>query len=181
MEAIRYDEHYTLEDYRRWEGDWELIEGRPYAMSPAPGITHQRISLVVASQFLERLARSECDGCLVVQDVDYEISEDTVVRPDVAVVCDIEGERLTVAPKIVFEIVSPSTARRDETAKFELYRREGVRYYVLVYRSMETAKIYALQSDGNYKKMGDFQESSATFRWDECEVTFDFSKIWPER
>ena len=28
--------HYSYQDYRRWEGDWELIEGIPYAMTPSP-------------------------------------------------------------------------------------------------------------------------------------------------
>jgi Uma2 family endonuclease len=178
MEAIEYDEHYTLEDYRRWEGDWELIEGRPYAMSPAPGITHQKISLAIASQLLERLSTHGCDRCVVVQDIDYEISDDTVVRPDVVVVCDYEGERLTIAPEIVFEIISPSTARRDETAKFELYRREGVKYYILVYPSLGTAKLYRLQSDGNYLKVNDFRKELTSFELDKCTLTFDFSKIW---
>ncbi|RKT46665.1 hypothetical protein BDD21_4197 [Thiocapsa rosea] len=25
-------EHYSLDDYRRWEGDWELIQGMPLAI-----------------------------------------------------------------------------------------------------------------------------------------------------
>ena len=29
-------ELYTYDDYVKWEGDWELIDGRPLAMAPAP-------------------------------------------------------------------------------------------------------------------------------------------------
>lgn len=36
--------HYIYEDYCRWEGQWELIDGIPYAMSPASNIRHQDIS-----------------------------------------------------------------------------------------------------------------------------------------
>ncbi len=32
---------YTYTDYEQWEGDWELIYGFPYAMSPSPKRTHQ--------------------------------------------------------------------------------------------------------------------------------------------
>ena len=32
--------HYVYDDYRQWEGRWELIEGIPYAMTPAPGFEH---------------------------------------------------------------------------------------------------------------------------------------------
>jgi hypothetical protein len=34
--------HYTYTDYKSWEGDWELIQGIPYAMSPAPNWKHHR-------------------------------------------------------------------------------------------------------------------------------------------
>jgi len=40
--------HYTYEDYSNWEGRWELIQGIPYAMSPSPSYTHQRISQKIA-------------------------------------------------------------------------------------------------------------------------------------
>ena len=36
--------YYTYEEYRMWEGKWELIYGVAYAMSPAPMIKHQSIS-----------------------------------------------------------------------------------------------------------------------------------------
>ena len=44
MGALDYTEHYTLDDYRLWEGDWELIDGSAYAMSPSPMVTHQSVS-----------------------------------------------------------------------------------------------------------------------------------------
>jgi hypothetical protein len=36
--------HYTYDDWLNWEGQWELIEGIPYAMSPMPVPNHQRIA-----------------------------------------------------------------------------------------------------------------------------------------
>lgn len=29
-------ERYTYNDFRLWEGNWELVNGYPYAMSPSP-------------------------------------------------------------------------------------------------------------------------------------------------
>ena len=45
---------YTYEDYKNWEGDWELIYGQAYTMSPAPMIKHQSISSKMA-RYLEEL------------------------------------------------------------------------------------------------------------------------------
>jgi len=45
--ALNYIEYYTYEDYKRWEGDWELIEGMPYSMAPAPFKRHQNLSLKI--------------------------------------------------------------------------------------------------------------------------------------
>jgi len=46
MGAIKLDDipHYTYDDYKLWSGEWELIYGVAYAMSPAPMIEHQSIS-----------------------------------------------------------------------------------------------------------------------------------------
>ena len=38
MEALKkydYTPNYNYEDYKQWEGDWELIGGLAYAMAPA--------------------------------------------------------------------------------------------------------------------------------------------------
>ena len=40
-----YLPNYNYEDYKHWKGEWELIDGIPYAMAPAPNITHQEINL----------------------------------------------------------------------------------------------------------------------------------------
>ena len=41
---IEYLPYYTYEDYKHWEGRWELIYGIAYAMSPMPMIKHQNIT-----------------------------------------------------------------------------------------------------------------------------------------
>lgn len=35
--------NYTYEDYLKWDGQWELIDGVPYSMAPSPSFTHQYI------------------------------------------------------------------------------------------------------------------------------------------
>ncbi len=49
--ALKYIPNYTLTDYRRWEGDWELWDGIPVSMSPSPFGTHQWAATQIANRF----------------------------------------------------------------------------------------------------------------------------------
>ena len=177
MSTARQDEFlYTYDDYVQWEGDWELIDGVPIAMSPAPTKKHQGL----AAKIIRELDRQidVCLQCEVLGEVDYKIDEDTVVRPDVVLTCGDEGEAyLTKAPEIIVEIISPSTARKDEHHKFALYEAEKVRYYLLVYPDDLRAKLYKLDGKA-YDKQGDF--SKETYRFDEleCDVSLDFEQVF---
>ncbi|MBN2895933.1 MAG: Uma2 family endonuclease [Campylobacterales bacterium] len=176
MGALKYIEHYSVADYRLWQGDWELIAGRPYAMAPSTSFEHQRISLKISRQLDEAL--DGCSECSAVFETDVLFADDTVVRPDCMVICYQPKEQLTKAPAIIFEVLSPSTAKRDENLKFGLYEAEGVHYYALVYGDQQKVKLYLLHN-GRYQKVGDFERERYFFELDRCTIDFDFSKIWP--
>jgi Uma2 family endonuclease len=172
-------EHYSVDDYRLWEGNWELIDGTPYAMAPSPAFGHQLVAMQIVLQLGESL--EDCPYCQALYEIDVEFSEDTVVRPDVLVICyQPENDRLTRAPDLIFEIVSGQDARqarRDEVIKFDLYRDEGVGHYVLVYPESRKAKVYRL-IEGEYRKVGDFSGESQRFDLSKCSIDFDFSRLW---
>lgn len=99
-------------------------------------------------------------------------------RLDVLVICCTpEGDRLTRAPDLVFEVISPKTARRDEVDKFDPYRSESVAHYVLVYPEAHKAKVYLL-IDGEYRKVADFHDETHRFELSKCALDFDFSRLW---
>lgn len=172
-------ETYTVRDYLQWEGDWELIHGQPVAMSPSPAIEHQVTSMTIARQLDESL--DDCPHCQALFEIDVEFAEDTVVRPDVLVICyQPEGERLTRAPDLIFEVISPRTARRDEVIKFDLYRKEGVAHYVLVYPEAKKAKVWH-RVEGEYRKVADFHNETHRFELSKCAFDFDFSRLWKRK
>ncbi|RME68419.1 MAG: Uma2 family endonuclease [Nitrospirae bacterium] len=174
--ARKYIPHYSLKDYLRWEGDWELIEGIPVAMSPSAGFLHQKTSGAIYVQLSEKLR--PCQGCIALYEIDWIVSEDTVVRPDIIVICEEpEGEYITKTPEVIFEVVFRQTAQKDEKVKFEIYEREGVKYYVLVYPELKIAKVYRLQ-EGRYQKVMDATREKTEFSIRDCAVEFDFSQLW---
>jgi hypothetical protein len=83
--AIRLLPHYTYEDWMNWEGQWELIEGIPYAMSPMPVPNHQRIAGNLFTEF--RLQLKNCKECAAYQPIDYKVADDVIVQPDLLIVC----------------------------------------------------------------------------------------------
>jgi Uma2 family endonuclease len=176
MGAFAYEEYYTTSDYQQWEGDWELIHGTAYAMAPSPMVTHQFVSTKITHELMQIL--QNCPNCMVMGEIDWEVSSDTVVKPDALVICKEIEEKVNKTPEIIFEVISPSTAKRDEVLKFDIYEKEGVKYYTLVYPKNRIAKVYKLNQEGRLIKQGDFENESFTFEIDRCRADFDFRTIW---
>lgn len=139
--AAKYRPYYTYEDYCQWEGNWELIEGMPYAMAPMPVPLHQRVALML-SMLLE-VATKKCKKCKVYLPIDWKVSDDTIVQPDLLIVCDkINKKYLDFPPVLVVEILSPSTASKDRGEKMELYASQKVKYYLIVDPQFKKVEIY---------------------------------------
>ena len=150
------DKHYTWSDYERWDDDvrYELINGIPYMMSPAPSLVHQAISSELHLQLALFLKGKSCKVFSAPCDVRLNANEgdDTVVQPDLLVVCDmskLDGKACIGAPDLVIEISSPSTSRRDKWMKFNLYQAAGVREYWIVDADTQTVQACLLR-DGEY-------------------------------
>ena len=176
MGANNYLPHYSYDDYKQWKGDWELMEGAPVAMSPAPMISHQTIAYAIARELGNSI--DDCEKCLVLGEEDYKITDDTVLRPDVVMICDEPNERyITKAPEIIVEVVSKSTAIRDENYKFKIYEAEKVKFYILIYPDDCRAKIYKLKND-RYSKEGDFSHEKYDFDGLTCHAEVNFTSVF---
>ncbi len=176
MCPIKAIEHYTYDDYCQWEGQWELIEGVPLAMTPSPVICHQAISARILTELMNSIG--DCTQCLVLAEQDWKISQDTVIKPDVVLICDEPNDKYTTkAPEIIIEIISPLTAKRDEVFKFELYEREKVLFYIIVYPDDLKAKLYKLENN-KYSKQGDLSRETYSFEGTSCSAKIDFEAVF---
>ena len=151
------NERYTYEDYMSWETDerWEIIDGVPYMVS-APTWQHQAALMELANQ-LHNYLKSKGKPCRVFAapfDVRLfpEDGDDTVVQPDIVVVCDtsrLERTGCKGAPDMVIEILSPSTAAQDNLRKFNIYKRAAVKEYWIADPEGKSVTTYLLK-DGEY-------------------------------
>jgi Uma2 family endonuclease len=149
--APRYEPHYSVADYLQWEGDWELWNGVAVAMSPSPLGPHERAAAKLVFQ-IESCLQSRGCACATYAGLDRIVSDDTVVRPDVMVVCGVQpGRHLERPPALTIEILSDATADKDRTAKRGLYERAGVGHYLLVDPIAQTMEWLELGHDGLYR------------------------------
>ncbi|MDR1948303.1 MAG: Uma2 family endonuclease [Spirochaetaceae bacterium] len=157
MPLAKENDYYTYADYLTWEGSerYELIDGEAYMMA-LPSRIHQEISgslyyalrsylegkpcKVYAAPFAVRLNPAE------------DQSDDTVLEPDIVVVCDpskLDDRGCNGAPDLVIEILSPSNTRHDRLVKFNKYRQAGVREYWIVGPEEKIVTVYVLKN-GEY-------------------------------
>lgn len=171
--------HYTYEDYILWEGNWELIDGFPIAMSPSPVPKHQRISAILITAF--ELALKKCTTCNVYNPVDYYVDDYTILQPDLMILCQKPTKKfIDFTPSLVAEILSPSTALRDRNTKYELYQNEGVPYYLIVDTDNKKMEIYQL-TNGKYVLVPDKEDNRFVFYFEDgCVANVNLDEVWVE-
>lgn len=169
LAARQKDGGYTYADYVRWADDerLELIDGVAYDMTPAPTERHQRILMAIAARLHQALEGGPCrvypapfDVRLTGSDARADEAITTVVQPDISVVCDpgkLDEAGCLGAPDLVVEVLSPSTAYKDQTEKLEAYERHGVREYWIVNPDRGSVLAYCLQKDGRYGKPTEYR------------------------
>ncbi len=166
--------HYTYKDYEKWEGDWELMRGIPYAMSPAPTWQHQDFGASFIQHAKNALQRTICKG-KVLYESDWVVSDDTIVRPDVMIVCEeINGNFVTSPPSLILEILSPSTILKDRNTKFNLYQAYGVRYYLIADLGKKLIEIFELRNNSYQQttELADFNLTSG------CTVSLSLNTLF---
>ncbi|MDR2483531.1 MAG: Uma2 family endonuclease [Treponema sp.] len=161
MADLAYAEEggFTYADYKAWElklGErYELIDGAAYAMA-APNTGHQRIVTRLAGELYSFLKGKPCEVFTAPFDVrlfyQEDESDDTVVQPDLTVICDpgkLGDEGCRGAPDLVIEILSPSNTAIEMERKLNLYQEAGVREYWVVDPLNRRVRVYLLK-DGRY-------------------------------
>ena len=152
----RDTQHHTYGEYLTWPDDQrcELIDGIAYLMAPpTPSTLHQEIVGEIYYQAANSLEGKRCRAYVGPLDVRLpkadEIDDriDTVVQPDVLVVCDrhkLDERGMRGAPDWIAEVLSPATASHDQIVKVPTYERAGVPEVWLIHPTDRILSIYRL-------------------------------------
>ena len=140
---------YTFADCLNWDEKEraELIGGEIVMMAP-PSRVHQEICGELFRQ-LANFYPAPFAVRLFEKSGDAPADVDTMVEPDISVVCDhdkLDSHGCKGAPDLVVEVLSPSTQRHDRLVKLDLYQRAGVREYWIISPEEKTAQVFLLQN-----------------------------------
>jgi Uma2 family endonuclease len=159
-QAVPSKRRYTVEEYFRMGSETgdklEFRDGEIISM-PGGSVNHSRIILNIGASLLPRLAGTPCEP--FESSLNVRVARRTLyTHPDITVVCDgVEldpdnqfGETV-INPRVVFEVLSPSTERYDRVRKFAVYRRmKSLQQYVLVTQDEPMVETYHINSDGSW-------------------------------
>ncbi len=147
---------YTYADYLTWRFDHmvEIIKGKLFKMSPAPDRVHQETVGNLYGLLWTYFRNKQCKVYTAPFDVRLPVPPgiaepekiDTVVQPDICVVCDpkkLDTKGCQGAPDWIVEILSNSTAQKDLHDKFEIYQFAGVREYWIIHPYEQTVLVYS--------------------------------------
>lgn len=159
FEDLDLSRQYTYADYLTWQFEErvELLRGWVARMSPATSSYHQTISFELSrliGNYIAEQPHTQCRAFSAPLDVRLPRTDggETVVQPDICVVCDAEkvSERgVEGPPDWIIEILSPGNTPKEMREKYGIYEEAGVREYWVVEPSNGIVLRYELR-DGMY-------------------------------
>jgi Uma2 family endonuclease len=172
--------HESLEAFLAWEEQqperYERVGGRVWLMTGGT-LAHNRITTNVLLALRTRL-KSPCEA--FVTDVKVVTPGEDVMYPDVVVACGAFADRATLLtePVVIVEVLSPSTAARDQGFKRWAYATiPALRHYVVVVQDEPVVEVAAPNPDGSWRSV--FHRGlEARLRLDALEVELGLDEIF---
>ncbi|MBR1554175.1 MAG: Uma2 family endonuclease [Oscillospiraceae bacterium] len=151
---------------RDWERRTELHEGEIVDLA-SPTATHNDIAGGLYSEFKSFIKKNSGKCSVKLLNFDIDLGNDTVVVPDVAIICDrskLSDKRCTGAPDLIVEIVS--TNRNDDyVKKLFYYEKAGVKEYWIVDIKYKRITVYKFGNEESPTIYG-FDEFIPVGIWD---------------
>jgi Uma2 family endonuclease len=153
--ARRYTPEEYLELERQSDARHEYYEGEIYAMA-GETLKHSQICVNLAGEVRAQLKGKPCQALSPNMKVRAE-TKGLFAYPDLTVVCGEpifhdQKRDVLLNPRVIFEVLSPSTERYDRTMKFFKYRQEirDLTDYIIVSQDSAFIEHYEKQSDGRW-------------------------------
>ena len=166
IDQLDISKTYTYKDYYSWrfEDRVELIHGKIHRLPTGNPTRHQEVLGKLGFHLYEYAKQKNYDLFHMPLDVrlpfhpnlkaDDEI--DTVVQPDLFMVCDVskmEERGCLGAPDWIVEVLSYGSATKDLNEKFFAYEKAGVKAYWVIHPYEGTVLVYIADNAGKFQLM----------------------------
>lgn len=157
--ALRKERSYSPDEYLEFERAadvrHEYVDGDIYEMA-GESLAHSQICINIAGEIRRLLKGTRCQALSPNMKVRAE-SKGMFAYPDLSIVCgepvfhDLQKDVL-LNPKVIIEVLSPSTQRYDQTKKFFRYRKEipSLTDYILIYQDSPFIEHHEKADDGRW-------------------------------
>lgn len=154
---LTLDEYLEFQSGTEWR--WEFVGGEVYAME---GVS-KRHQLVIGNIYRQLWTAAEGGPCLVFSSgVMLRVGDDIYI-PDAVVTCSPSEthSEMILAPCLIVEVTSPSTARIDRTSKRDAYRSiPSLQEYLIVEQAWRRVVRHWRDRDGVWQE-ADIQGNGA--------------------
>ena len=170
----------NLADFLTWEAHQterhEFFRGKTFAMVGGTA-RHNRVILNLASRIGDHLDGTKCQ--VFAENMKLQVP-DGVLYPDVMVTCgkaEAGDEQTVTDPKLIIEVLSPSTRGYDKRDKFILYRSlASLREYVLIDPAQRQVEVFIWAEGGTWTLTDQTTAEALTLASIEC--TLDMTLVF---
>ena len=170
-------EKKTLVEFLAWEERQpdrnEFLRGETFAMVGGTA-RHNRVIMNLGSRIAEHLDGTGCQAFS--ESMRVQIPEG-ILYPDVVVTCgkaEAGDEKIITDPKLVIEVLSPSTKGYDQRDKFVLYRSlPSLREYALIDPSDRRVEVFTLADAGAWLLVDQTKAGALTLRSIDLSIPMD--------
>lgn len=184
--ALRKKPLYSPEEYleleRAAETRHEYLDGEIYEMA-GESLAHSRICANILGEARNALKGKNCEALSPNMKVRAE-TKGLFAYPDMAIVCGEpifhdDQKDVLLNPKIIVEVLSPSTQRYDQTKKFFRYRKEipSLTDYVLISQDIAFIEHHEKQPDGKWT-FNVFEGLEGSFKIDSIGCDIPMAEIY---
>ncbi len=186
LAKLKTETVFTAEDYLKFEREsisrHEFLDGEIYSMA-GESLSHSRVCVNLSGEVRNKLKGKSCEALSPNMKVRTSTAS-LFSYPDLTIVCgepqfhDTKKDVLT-NPKVIFEVLSPSTAEYDRSKKFIRYRmgNETLTDYILVSQEYCFIEHFRKQTDGNWIYQS-LSEISDMLRIDAIDCELSVSEVY---
>lgn len=178
---------YTYYDYLNFPNDEfvEIIDGKIFAMSPAPSRIHQELIMEISAELRNYIKynKGQCKvypapfDVVLINENENENDSKNIVQPDISVICDknkLNDKGCFGSPDMIVKIVSKFNPGNDYVKKLYLYEKYKVKEYWIVNPMKKNILVYTLTESGyNQPDLYTFNDKIKVNIFNNLEIDFN--------